>query len=100
MDSYDQYDDLDAALANSNDYPVNLLRSQSFKHDLVAYNEALRQHELRLFDDDPEFSGVKLLEAYDGCGKLKFSSILICSVAFTKDYVFRLRTSKEIQNRG
>lgn len=69
MDSYDQYDILNAALASANDYPANLLRSQSFEHDLLAYNKALRQQESRLFEDDPEFSGVKLFEAYDGCGK-------------------------------
>lgn len=73
MDSYDQYDVLNAALTAANEYPANLLRSQSFKHDLVAYSEALRQRDLDedspLFDDDPDFSGVKLFEAYDGCGK-------------------------------
>lgn len=69
MDSSDQYDVLNAALTAADKYPANLLRSQLFKHDLVAYNEALRQQESRLFEDDPEFSGVKLFEAYDGCGK-------------------------------
>lgn len=69
MDSYDQYDALNAALTTADKYPANLLRSQLFKYDLAAYNEALGQQESRLFEDDPEFAGVKLFEAYDGCGK-------------------------------
>lgn len=74
MDSYDQYDILNDALTASNDYPSNLLRSHSFRHDLVAYNEALGQQESRLFEDDPDYSGVELLEAYDGCGKSALES--------------------------
>lgn len=83
MDSYDQYDILNEALTAFNDYPSNSLRSHSFKHDLVAYNDALGRQESRLFEDDPDFSGVKLLEAYDGCGKLAPESN--CSSSFTKD---------------
>lgn len=69
MDSYDQYDILNDALTASNDYPSNLLRSHSFRHDLVAYNDTLGRQESRLFEDNSEYSGVELLEAYDGCGK-------------------------------
>jgi len=69
MDSYDQ---LNTALIDAKKYPTNLLRSQSFKHDLLAFNDALRVDECRLFLDDPEYpeySGVKLFESYDGGGK-------------------------------
>lgn len=66
MESYDQYDALNAALNAYDDYPVNLLRSQSFEHELAAYSEALQQQESRLFGDDHETSGIKLLESYDG----------------------------------
>lgn len=100
MDSYDQYDALNDAVTASNSYPSNLLRSHSFKHDLVAYNDALGRQESRLFEDDPEFAGVKLFEAYDGCGKpaLGFDSLKNLS-PFTKDLI-RIRTSEEIQDRG
>lgn len=69
MDSYDQYDILNAALIDAKEYPANLVRSQSFKHDLLAYNDALRGQESRLFLDDPNYSGVNLVESYDGGGK-------------------------------
>ncbi|KAG8164438.1 hypothetical protein KVR01_006356 [Diaporthe batatas] len=73
MDSYDQHDVLNAALVDANTYPVNLLRSHSFKHELLSYNETLREQEQRLFVDEPDYSGVKLVESYDGCefGQLK-----------------------------
>lgn len=76
MDSYDQHDVLNAALVYANTYPINLSRSHSFKHELLSYNEALRKQELRLFLDEPDYSGVKLVESYDGCGKLNLILIL------------------------
>lgn len=69
MDSYDQHDMLNAALNDAKGYPANLMRSQSFAHDLVAYNQTLLEQESRLFLDDPDYSGVKLVESYDGCGE-------------------------------
>jgi hypothetical protein len=69
MDSYDQYDVLNTALVDAKQYPNNLIRSQSFKHDLLEYNEELRRQESRLFLDHPEYSGVRLIESYDGGGE-------------------------------
>ena len=87
MDSYDEHDNLNAALSAANEYPTNLLRTQSFPHDLEAYNKALEQQEQRLFvDDDPEYCGVKLLEAYDGGGKPTFDSYSLEALAiFTEN---------------
>lgn len=69
MDSYDQYDILNSALAAANEYPSNILRSHSFEHDLVAYKEALQQQATRLFVSDSERSGLKLFESHDGYGQ-------------------------------
>ena len=69
MDSCNEHDDFDAALIDAKKYPANLLRSQSFKYELVAYNETLRAQEARLFDDEPGYSGERLVESFDDCGK-------------------------------
>lgn len=76
MDSYDQHDVLNAALVDADEYPVNLLRTHSFKHELLSYNETLQDQEPRLFVDEPDYSGVKLVESYDGCGESKLILIL------------------------
>lgn len=74
MDSYDQYDMLNAALNDAKGFPANLMRSQSFEHDLVAYNQALLEQESRLFLDEPDYSGVKLVESYDGYSESNIES--------------------------
>lgn len=101
MGSYDQYDALSNAIIASNAYPSNLLRSHSFKHDLMAYNEALGLQESRLFEDEPDFSGVKLFEAYDGCGKSTFEFDSLKNLGFfLLRTLIRIWTTEEIQDCG
>lgn len=69
MANFDQYDRLEIACKSHSNYPANLLRSRSFQHSLVAYNERMHKESGDLFDDDPKYAGIKICEAYDGCGE-------------------------------
>lgn len=72
MANFDWYDRLQTACKSHKNYPANLLRTRSFQHSLNAYNARLSEESDDLFDDDPRFAGVKICEAYDGCGKCRY----------------------------
>lgn len=74
MINFDRYDKLETACKAHTNYPANLLRSQSFQHLLHAYNKTLHVESSDLFDSDPKYAGIKICEAYDGCGKCKLQS--------------------------
>lgn len=47
------------------DYPKNLLRTKTFSHTLERYSGRLAEVEGILFDPNPEYTVVDLLEAQD-----------------------------------
>lgn len=64
MQSIDQFDKLEAACRTPEEYPANLLRTQSFQHSLQSYKKSLQDKRVKLFH--PRTHIVDILEAYDG----------------------------------
>ncbi|KAK3942689.1 hypothetical protein QBC46DRAFT_283190, partial [Diplogelasinospora grovesii] len=62
----DRYDMLEAACSNADNYPTNLLRSLSFRRALTSYRDRLDEERDRIFDSNPKYALVELLETFDG----------------------------------
>ncbi|KAK3324566.1 hypothetical protein B0T19DRAFT_428858 [Cercophora scortea] len=62
----DRYDKLEADCRNCNSYPTNLTRSRLFRQTLKSYQQRLSEEQGRLFDPNPEYALVELLEVSDG----------------------------------
>lgn len=75
MNTHDStHDRLRVACEAADSFPINLLRSTSFKHKLVAYNKCILEASDDLFDNEPEYledAGIKLCEAYDSSSELR-----------------------------
>lgn len=77
---FDQFDTLDSLCKKPESYPLTLIRSKTFNHARESYRNGLDEDKDRLFDPNPKYTLVELLEAYDGQhGMLSFCGAMLCT---------------------